>query len=1365
MDTLDQNGVRPSQPTGAATLPAVASLAQRRLWLITKLTPGVPLYNSAHGIRLRGVLDPARLQRAILAVAARHQTLRMHFVDTGDESSAEPCVRVMPVAAAELPLVDLSHLAPPQRQEQAQRRAVDFARQPFDLATAPLFRTCLLRLGAEEHLLVFVVHHSIFDRWSVGILLRELAVFYAAPPGPAALPPITLTYTDFAKWQIEQQSDPAALAHLQYWRDVLSGAPPFLDLPADYPRPQNLRFDGATHATAISPELTANIRRVGQACGATPFMTFLTAFLVLLQRLSQQADLVIGTPVAGRNRLETEPLIGTFVNILPLRAQLQSTQSFRANLTALRSAILELLTHQRTSFDRIVETVRRSRDQSRHPLFDVVFNFHNVPPVAPWPGDVTAEVESIYVGVARYDLTLTLRPMPGGGMSCEVEYSRELFEPATIERWTRQYLVLLEGIITNPACPIARLPLLDAAARTLILENWNDTKADYPPDQCLHELIETQVRRTPDAVAAVFAGRQLTYAELNARANRLAHYLRGLGVKPDGRVAMCVERGIEMVVGLLAVLKAGGAYVPVDPAYPPERLRDMVEDSAPTVLLTQSRLKGLFAGLNPAPKVVDLAADDTDWANQSESNLECASVGLTAKHLAYMIYTSGSTGKPKGVMVEHRGVVNLLGAMLGTVKIDSTDCVLALTTITFDIAGLELYLPLICGARMALVDRQTTKDPVLLAKAIAKLQPTLLQATPATWQMLVEAGWQGGESLQALCGGEALTTALAARLRARVGHLWNVYGPTETTIWSTAEAIAASLAPHLHVPIGRPIANTRIYLLDAQAEPVPVGVAGELYIGGDGVARGYLNRLELTAERFVRDPFVPEAGARMYQTGDLAKWLPNGTLAFLGRNDFQVKLRGHQIELGEIEARLREHPAVLEAVVIARADRRGDKRLVAYYTGPETSAPGQKAARTEALKRHLAQRLPEYMLPAAYVWQPTLPLTPNGKLDRNALPVPELEHPAAPGQSVGPRNPEEALMADMWAKALKLNSVGVHDDFFDLGGHSLLAIRLCDEIGRQFGMPVPFNEFLGAPSVAALTKAVMDRRFATISQPAIALRAEGSKPPLFLVSGLGVDVISFMPLVRLLDADRPAYGLQRRGLDGKSPPHCRIEEMAADFLESVRRLAPHGPYYLAGFSSGSLIAYEMAQQLHRAGQAVAMLAILDRSAPGYLAPRAPAITRIGLHLRVLRTLHGRAAWAYLLARLRGIGRRLLRLEGRAPPNLLTPDRAVFTAEQQALDHYVPQPYAGSITIFKSQLDEPQRPITHERRTTNYDDPYLGWGRWIRGKIDFVHIFSGDHLQMIRPPGVKMVAAHLHELLSPTPDADETATPAKSPTAQ
>jgi len=902
------------------------SFAQERLWFLDQLVPNSSVYNVSGVYSLPRLLNVVALEQAINEIVRRHEALRTTFVAI----DGQPVQVVAPSLTLSLQIVDLRGMPVTARNMEVQRLIAQEAQRPFDLAHGPLLRPGLLWLDDADYVLLLTIHHIVFDAWSREIFFRELSILSDAYSAGqlSPLPELSIQYADFAQWQRQWLQGEVLERHLAYWRRQLDGSPAILELPTDYARPAEQTFRGATQAFELPAILVATLKALSQREGVTVFMTLLAVFKTLLHRYTGQDDIIVGTPIANRNRVEFERLIGFFTNTLVLRTDLSGNPRFRELLWRVREVALEAYAHQELPFEKLVAELQPERNVSYHPLFQVMFVHQHVPESLSWPAtplpasSVSASHAPDAVGgTSKFDLTLFMMEIDKG-LRGVIEYNTDLFKATTIMRMIGHFQTLLTGIAAHSDQRLSEFPLLTEAEQLQLLVAWNDTRRDYPQDRCIHELFEAQVQRTPDAVVVVFEDKSLTYRELNAHANQLAHFLRVLGVGPEVLVTICIERSLEMVIGLLGILKAGGAYVPLDPAYPQARLAFMLEDSQAPVLLTQQRL---VAGL-PAHQA-QVVCLDTDWAAIAQEPEETPANNTVAEQLAYVIYTSGSTGTPKGVQIPHRTVVNFLQTMRQQPGVTEHDVLLAVTTLSFDIAALELFLPLIVGARVVLISRAAVADGRQLLQTLADTKATVMQATPATWHHLLEAGWVGSPQLKVLCGGEALPRELAQQLLARATAVWNLYGPTETTIWSAVCKVESGDGP---VPIGRPIANTQFYLLDRHLQPVPIGVPGELYIGGAGVARGYLNRSELTTEQFLVDPFSEEPGARLYKTGDLARYRSDGTIELLGRIDQQVKLRGFRIELGEIEAVLSQYSRVRQAVVLAREDIPGDKRLVAY---------------------------------------------------------------------------------------------------------------------------------------------------------------------------------------------------------------------------------------------------------------------------------------------------------------------------------------------------------------------------------------------------------------------------------------------------
>jgi amino acid adenylation domain-containing protein len=1037
------------------------SWSQQRLWFIDQLEGGAAGYQVPIVLRLRGPLDVSALQRALDTVVLRHESLRTVF----STLEGEPVQTIRPARPFPLRIVDVSDDAEPEarlrenKSEEVQGR--------FDLASGPLIRGRLVRLGAEEHVLLLTMHHIVFDGWSKGVLIGELTALYRAYHRGAESPleALPVQYSDYAYWQRGRwEKDEGLRRQLDYWREQLQGVTPQLDLPTDRPRPAVQTYRGENVTLNLGTALTARLNALAQRHEMTLFMVLYAGLAVLLSRLSGQEEVTIGSPVANRQRAELERLIGLFVNPMVLRVGVPGELEVTEFLRRVKATTLGAYDHQDVPLEKIVEALQPQRSLSRGPLFQAVFVLHNWPrSLMQWP-DVSVSLDEEVDEPAILDFWMALEERNGEVLGA-VNYAADLFDRSTIERWMECFRVLLAALADGTCTRISELPILPAWEEQQVTQHFNDTRSAYPRGRSIHGLIEEQARRVPDAVALRFAHTAMSYDELNARANQLAHHLRDHGVGPDSLVGIYLERNPEMVVGLLGILKAGGAYIPLDPSYPLERIEYMLEDAAPLVLLTQADLLPRLTARS-SMQVVCVDRDAHLISRQDADDLDPEEVGFHAGQLAYVIYTSGSTGRPKGVMVQHVGVVNFLHSMQHSPGMSASDRVLAVTTISFDIAGLEIYLPLIAGAEVILATREDAADAHRLIHLIEQSGVTVLQATPVTWRMLLGAGWRGAPGLKALCGGEALATDLSHELVDRVGTLWNVYGPTETTIWSCAHRIVSASEQAAAESIGRPIANTQVYVLDTTRRPVPIGVAGELFIGGEGVARGYLNRPQLTAERFVADPFDPAPGARLYRTGDLARWRPDGTLEYLGRNDFQVKIRGFRIELGEIEAQLARFPHVRDAVVVAREDSPGEKRLVAYLTPRDAARDDSTLLNAEALRTHLKSAMPDYMVPSAFVVLESLPLTSNGKIDRRALPAPGVDD-YAHREYEAPAGSEEEALAAIWQALLRLERVSRRDNFFELGGHSLLIVQMIDRL-RAIGLATDMRRVFESATLADL---------------------------------------------------------------------------------------------------------------------------------------------------------------------------------------------------------------------------------------------------------------------------------------------------------
>jgi amino acid adenylation domain-containing protein len=1012
------------------------SFAQERLWFLQKLDPESVVYNLQADVPLLGPLDLSALERALFELVRRHEPLRTCF----EEREGRPVQVILAPSPVEVPLNDLTSLGEAERRREAERLATEEVRRPFDLQHGPVFRVRLLRLTPVEHHLLVTQHHVVTDGWSIALLVEEVLALYGAFAAgrPSPLPEPRLQYADFARWQREWLQGEVLERQLSFWRERLRGAPLMLELPTDRPRPPVESFRGANLTFELPRDLCGGLHALSRAEGVTLFMTLLAAFKVLLARHSGQEDVVVGTANGNRSLLETERMLGFFVNSIVLRTDLSGDPTVRELLALVRKTTLEAQAHGDLPFEKLVEELKPERDLSRSPVFQVLFVMQNTPleALARKGGEGVIGER----GTAAFDLSLYLMETEQG-LTGTLEYSTDLFDLATIRRLQDHYRRLLEGMVADPGQRLSEMPFLSEEERRL-LASWNETSESLPTAS-LPEMFESRAASTPEAVAVVSAGESLTYAELDRRASRLAARLGALGVRPGTLVGVFLERSTSMPVGLLGILKSGGGYVPLDADYPRERLAHMLAESRPAVVLTQRDLLDRL----PTSDAARLCVDDP----LEEDGAARFSIRPADGDLAYVIFTSGSTGRPKGVGVTHAALRNVVASVRRLVGLSEGDTLLAVTTLCFDIASLEMLLPVVGGGRVVVARREDVADPRALARLLETNEATVMQATPATWRMLLDASWPGAPRLKVMCGGEALTAELARALRTRCGALWNMYGPTETAIYSVVHRVEEVEAT---VPIGRPVANTRIHLLDRNLQPVPVGVVGELCIGGVGVARGYLGRPDLTAERFVPDPLSDEPGTRLYRTGDRARWRGDGSLECLGRVDDQVKLRGFRIEPGEIEAALLGHEAIRFAVVQARESDAADRQLVAYVVLGE----GQEPTVTQ-LRAFLRQTLPAYMIPSSFVTLDSLPLTSTGKVDRRALAaLVSSRRQAAP--AVEPRTPMERLVAEAWGEALGIDRLSVHDNFFDLGGHSLLSLHVLARVERELGLRLNPRELI-----------------------------------------------------------------------------------------------------------------------------------------------------------------------------------------------------------------------------------------------------------------------------------------------------------------
>ncbi len=1322
------------------------SFAQERLWFLNHLEGNAASYNIPSALRLNGDLNLVAFEKALTTIIHRHESLRTSFSEVGEMAQQV----IHPEVIFQSELIDLQQLPECERESVLKEQLTQAKTRPFDLEQAPLLRVCLWQLWEQEYVCLINMHHIVSDGWSIGIIIQELVSLYSAysEGTESPLPELAIQYADFALWQRQWLQGDVLDQQLEYWKSHLEGAPALLRLPTDRPRPSIQTYCGNTYSCNLPVKLTEQVQVLSRRTGNTLFMTLLAGFATLMYRYSGQSDIVIGSPIANRNRQEFESLIGFFVNTLVLRTNLEEQANFEQVIAQVKSNTLKAYENQDTPFQRIVEALQLERTLSHSPLFQVMFILQNAPMgELELPAIASSEVKHSNT-TSKFDLTLSVSENPEG-LACEWEYNTDLFDDQTIERMADHFTTLLSGLVGNPSQAVSEIPLLSNRERQQLLYEWNDTAADYPKDKHIHQLFEEQEKRTPDEIAVVFEEQSLTYRELNNRANQLAHYLQARGVGPDVLVGILVERSLEMIVGLLGILKAGGAYVPLDPAYPADRLSYMLSDSQMTVLVAQQALLAILP--SHQAQVVCL---DADWPSITQSSLHNPPSAVTPTDLAYVIYTSGSTGKPKGVQVLQGAATNFLSAMRSRPGLTAADIVLAVTTISFDIAVLELYLPLIVGAQVVLASRAVASDSASLEQLIEKSQATFMQATPATWHLLLAAGWSGNTALKIACGGEALSFQLASELLPKVASLWNMYGPTEATVWATVrEVTAADLTGSAQqaIPIGRPIANTQTYILDPHLKPAPIGINGELYIGGVQLAKGYLNRPDLTAEKFIAHPFSDQPGARLYRTGDLARYLPNGDIEYISRIDNQVKIRGHRIELGEIEVVLATHPAVRQNAVVVREDLPGDKRLVAYLVLTD-----QQTITARELRYFLSQQLPIYMVPTTVVVLEAMPLTPNGKIDRRSLPVTTAEQALLDSDFVAPRNQLEESIAQIWQEVLGVEKVSIHDNFFEIGGNSLIAVRLLTKLGNAWGQNLPLTTFLQTQTIAQLAVLFDQKEISATWSSLVPIQPQGSKPPLFCIHPIGGNVLDYLPLAQHLGADQPVYGLQSLGLDGQQKFLTSVEDMASHYIEEMRTLQPEGPYSLAGHSFGATIALEVAQQLRDQDQEVGLLAFLDGTSPSLVNVRPSLFTFVKSQLsnlwqlsfrEKLAYLKNRNIWqiglaekfSYLQKRLTGWQKNtkeelisLWSSDGELGQHLID----LLDNNLQAMNSYTATTYPGNAILLRCEIQDMESSFY----------PELGWEQLINGHLETCLVADSSHFDMMKEPNVQLVAKILQSYL-------------------
>ncbi len=1325
-------------PLRDRSLPYRLSPLQERLWFMERLNPGQPVYNEVEAVRLRGDLNAEALERALNVVIARHEILRttIHAVD------GLAMAEVRESYLLRLKMIDLTGRPEAEREVELERLQISEPRIPYHLENEPAIRATLIRMDDQDHVFILMMHHLVCDWSSEGVLWRELSALYRSycRNEALALPALTWQHGDYAVWERQQSTKAAVADDLAFWVENLRGAAPLLELPSDRPRPQVLFYRGARHRFRLNRTLTEAFRQLSRRERKSLFALFTAALDALLYRYTGQEDILLGIPIAERDRPECQSMIGFLLHTHVLRTEVKGELTFRELVGRVQQAALNLYEHRSVPFDHVVRAVQPERSLSYSPLFQVMVNWRDRDQNLCFIGMEGLNIESVLVDskISKFDLTLFLTDM-GEEVWAEIEYSTDLFDPARIERMFGHYQTVLEAVAADPDQRLSELPLLPHAERRQLLVQWNNTKVDYPSTTSIQEPFEAQAARTPDRVALVFERQTLSYGELNRRANQLAHHLRGLGVGPNMLVGLCVKRSLDMAVGLLGILKSGAAYVPMDPVYPKERLQYILDDSNASVVLTQESLVDALPSFSG-----QLICLDKDWAKIARESDKNPGAQLNPENLAYVLFTSGSSGKPKGVEISHRAVVNFLNSMREVPGVTAQDTLLSVTTLSFDIFGLEIWLPLTSGAKVVIASEEVARDGKELAALMRQSGATIMQATPSTWRLLLEAGWEGNPHLKILCGGEAWPDELAEQLLPKCSALWNMYGPTETTIWSAVHQVRAGMP----VSIGHPIANTEFYVVDSHLQPVPVGVPGELLIGGAGLARGYLNRPDLTTEKFIADRFRPDAGSRLYRTGDLVRYREDGTLEFLQRIDQQVKIRGFRIELGEIESVLRSHPGVREAVAVvpARGEARGEKQLTAYVV-----PAGKPACTTAELRDYLKQKLPAYMVPAAFSVLESLPLTPNGKIDRKALSgkgyasVEGLsEYDFAYDWTLPRKTLLEAQLLQIWQEVLGARYMGVRDSFFDLGGHSLLALKMIDKVNKLFDVSLSVPTFFMDPTIEGIAHALEQENNLTLAPKAVPLQPGRTEGTIFFFDA-SVGLCRLAELLREGPASFAVSSMLPQSIlevarGNRTAQSVRLEDMAAPLVKLIEAQRKSGPCVLVGYCWSGNLAFEAAHQLRQNGVPVDLIVLVDawQTAPSLwqrltILSREQALSASKWRMRYLWETTKRLA-----------GRMFGTSESSETRGPAVGGADVETGVQIKIFHtvrnyYQCRPIEASGLLIRARDDR-----FSQLRVT---DGKHGWGKFFQGELVVVDV-PGNHLSMLAESNISNISHAIQKCLSP-----------------
>jgi amino acid adenylation domain-containing protein len=1320
------------------------SSSQRRIWFMEKLNSEMNAYNIPLDYMIKGELDIKVFEETLDFLIRRHESFRTIF----PEVNGEPVQKVLPAFSANLSVVELEKETKEKIPALIRRYSLDNASYKFNLETGPLFRFQLLITGEKEFIFLINIHHTITDAISLGIFMDEISKVYSSliKNKTINLPVIPVNYTGFTLFQDQWIKGEEYKKQLEFWKTELSGAPDVLQLPLDFSRPKKATFRGKEYHFSIVPELKEKLTVLSKKTGTGLSMPLLSAFAVLLYRYSSQEDFILGFPVANRMYPELEYITGVFINTLPIRFTFPDEIIFSDVVGNTTQKFLSAYENQEIPIEHLVEELKVKRSVNINPLFQVLFNYlTGFPNEIELPGSTLQLIKGERIA-SQVDLTLTVNDYRQE-LDCVFEYNTDLFGEETIARMSGHFMTILGAIAENENLNIKAIPILTETEQNLMLSEWNRTQVDYPSEKCIHNLFEEQVIKTPDSTAVVFEDKQLTYSELNATANRLAHYLIKQGVKEGSIVAMCLHRSIDMVIALMAISKSGATYLPLDPIYPKARLGLILDDAKPLILVSESSMTENLPGTESRIILLD---DKEEYSAESSENPEFGN----SNNIAYILYTSGSTGKPKGVQIKHHSVINLLYSMIRSLKVTSNDILLAVTTISFDIAEMEIYLPLFTGAKLVIASEDTSMNVELLKNRIDETAPTLFQATPVTFRMLILSGWKGKQDLKLVCGGEAFSKELARALLTRCREVWNGYGPTETTIYSVIKKISPDdCIGEGYVPIGRPIDNTKLYVLNPKLEPVPVGIAGELYIGGEGVSIGYMNLAEATGERFIIDPFGSDPDSRIYKTGDLVHYLPDGNLMYLNRIDSQVKIRGYRIETGEIESAISHFEGIRENAVIARMDEQGEKRLVAYYVSDDLSDINESE-----LRQYLKEKLPEYMVPSVMVRIEKLPLTANNKVDRKALPEPSGSSFSASKEYVAPQTLTEKKLAAVWSSILKIEKIGILDNFFEIGGHSMIAVTLIIKIEKEFGIRLPLATLFEQSTVQKLSKVIDNGIEPDRWRSLVPLRPHGSKKPLFLVHGLGLNVLLYTTIISYLDPEQPVFGLQAKGLNGVDKPLKSIEEIASYYISEIMTIDSEGPYQLAGYSLGGNIAFEMGRQLTEMGKKVNFIGLLDTVAEGSI-NQLPICRQIGSRGKYLRNYlvwnisyffknRDESMLSVIKRRWRGLGKKVRGLDIK-----ISKDNRISKGEQNELPKYLRKVHRANLRAGRRYIIKPFDGVVHlfkaAHQTFYIPDPVnYGWDKYALGGV-IVHEIPGEHSSTFAPPNDKHFSTILQKSLDET----------------